>query len=111
MKIRDVEDQEKILSEIIGHIVSDISDNFDSFEFFGSVDEESTECTLYLLNEAKKTNPSLSGIGTINVSDACMELHALMKEQQGKEWASFALTYQNGGKAEVKYNYDPLPES
>lgn len=111
MKVVDVDRQNQALSNIIGLIDSDIDGDYDKFEFHGSIDEESTECAIFVFSNGEKTNPALSGMATINVSDACMELNQMMKQQQGGAWTSFTMTYQNGGKAEVKYNYDPLPDA
>jgi Protein of unknown function, DUF600 len=111
MKVADVDRQNQVLSNIIGLIDSDIDRGYDNFEFHSLIDEESAECAVFVFSNGEKTNPALSGLATINVSDACMELNQMMKEQQGGAWTSFIMTYQNGGKAEVKYNYDPLPDA
>jgi Protein of unknown function, DUF600 len=111
MKIADINLQNKILNDILFLISDDIEQNYENFEFHGVVDDESTECTLFIYSNGQKSNPALSGLATVNVSDACMELNKMMEAQQGKPWTSFTMTYQNGGKAEVKYNYDPLPDA
>jgi hypothetical protein len=111
MKVADVEKQNQILSNIISLIDSDLSQGYDKFEFHGTIDEESTECTILVFSNGERMNPALTGLATVNISDACMELSQMMKEQQGGTWTSFTMTYQNGGKAEVKYNYDPLPDA
>jgi Protein of unknown function, DUF600 len=48
---------------------------------------------------------------SFRLMELVQNLNRIMTSTQEKPWTSFTMTYKNGGKAEVKYNYDPLPDA
>lgn len=74
-------------------------------DYGDSVDSEFS-CKIY--GETRYPDESLDD--SFKLMELVQSLNKTMTSTQEKPWTSFTMTYQNGGKAEVKYNYDPLPD-
>ena len=102
---------QKILNDLVIEILDSIKDDFDYFIYEAECRIETgySGSGFSFYKDNSLIDPSAQGPGTDSLK-LVRSLCELMKDENGRSWTSFVLTYHNGGRAEVKYDYSPLPE-
>jgi hypothetical protein len=102
---------QKILNNIVEIAYHAVSIDFHVFKLKARFAKASDypEVSLELLKDGSRLDASGVG-GDFADLELIRSLRELMKDENGKSWTSFVLTYENGGEANIKYDYNPLPE-
>jgi hypothetical protein len=100
-----------VLSKIWQILHDTCGERYEEFTFKAADYGDSVDSEFLCKIDGKVSYPDESLDDSFKLMELVQSLNKIMTSQQQKPWTSFTMTYQNGGKAEVKYNYDPLPDA
>lgn len=102
---------QQIVNEILTLAYNSVNVDFDKLILRAEIEKGDgyVGTSLELLKNDVRVDTSDEG-GDFSDHNLIEDLYDIMKDENGKSWTSFVLTYENGGQANIKYDYSPLPE-
>lgn len=99
--------QRQILEKIRRILVDAIEEDYASLELYEELFETSDKCVMFYTDKiGNRKNIILKAIENLDRMDLSFDLNKIMKQENGKSWKSFSLSYKRGGSVDVNFNYE-----